>query len=289
MRFSSRGGVKLHIKLVGEQAGRPACLLIHGLNANMAFWHPQFVRALHEDRNVVMYDQRGHGYSEMPPTGYTPTDLARDAASLLDEVGIDQIDLVAHSFGTVVALQFVTLYPQRVRSLVILDGRIRLLQPHARLGDWKLFDQWRQHFEDAGVRLTADMDLDYTLPLYLTGANMELIGDKLARDGFFVPAKGERASAKYRKLLTETTASREFRDQACLTMESLHGTHVPTLAVYGTNSPFQPTLQGLMREIPGCTSALIEGGGHNFPFMKPVETSDAIRTFWKAIATHGAP
>ena len=283
MKFVTSGGAKIHFKVAGEEGAKRTCLLIHGLNANMAFWHPQFVRELGQDRKLVMYDQRGHGYSEIPPTGYTPADLAADAEKVLDAAGVKTpVDLVAHSFGTVTAMQFLKAHPRRVRSVIILDGRLRLLQPESRLGDWKLFDRWRQHFEKAGIHLTPDMDLDFTLPLYFAGANLDQVHKDLALDGFFVPAKGERAATKYRKLLTETSATRDYREQAGITNETLRTIRVPVLALYGTLSPFLQTMQGLAVEVPGCRTGMIDGGGHNFPFMKPAETSAAIRQFWAA-------
>jgi pimeloyl-ACP methyl ester carboxylesterase len=187
---------------------------------------------------------------------------------------------VAHSFGAAVALQLMRLHPERVRSLVLLDGRARLLQPELRLRDWHQFERWQRHFDDAGISLDPNLELDFQLPLHIEGEAWSKAAKGLADDGFFVPTNGKRAEAKYRKLLTETTAPQDFRKDAGLSLESLRRIAQPTIVVYGSISPYLPTRDGLLREIPGCQSKSIANAGHNFPFLMPAETADVIERFW---------
>src|SRR4051812_19497330 len=99
-----RDNVKLKGRIAGAERSASTALLIHGLNTNIAFWHPALVRALGESHRLLMYDQRGHGYSDMPATGYTCSELARDAAAILDAQDAPVADVIAHSFGAGVAL-----------------------------------------------------------------------------------------------------------------------------------------------------------------------------------------
>ncbi|MGH8549673.1 MAG: alpha/beta fold hydrolase [Methylococcales bacterium] len=259
-------------------------LLIHGLNTNMAFWHPLLVGILGRNRRLAMYDQRGHGYSDLPPTGYTTRDLACDALSVLDAYRIERADIIAHSFGSGVALQLARLHPERVRSIVILDGRIRLLQPQLKLEEWPDFDRWRSHLDAVGIPLRSDLDLDFTLPLYLQGGDLSEAGPRLEADGFVVPGSGSRATAKYRRLIGETSAADDFKSNAGLTLQSLRDLCCPVLALYGSRSPFLPTLDGLERELPDCRSELLEIGGHNFPIKFPRQTASVICRFLETIS-----
>ena len=45
--------------------------MVHGLTGNLAVWHLQIVPELSDHFRVLTYDLRGHGLSDMPPTGYS--------------------------------------------------------------------------------------------------------------------------------------------------------------------------------------------------------------------------
>jgi pimeloyl-ACP methyl ester carboxylesterase len=273
--------VKFSTRITGLVAGAP-CLLIHGLNTNMAFWHPVLVRALGDVRRLVMYDQRGHGYSDMPDSGYTTASLAEDARQILNAYEIESADVVAHSFGSGVALQLARLYPERVRSITIFDGRSHMLQPELRLGEWALFERWRGHFAAVGIEIPPTLDLDFTLPLYLHQSGIQLgeVRRRLVADGFFLPSKSKRAAQKYRRLITETTAPVDFKDNAGLTPSLVEAIRQPTQLIYGSLSPYRPTHDGLVGLLPNCQSEFMEGAGHNFPFLQARETSERVLRFW---------
>lgn len=113
-----------------QQAGHgPDLVMIHGLFGNLAFWYLSVLPALVRDFRVTLYDLRGHGYSDMPRSGYTSSHMAADLKELLDHLGVKQAHLVGHSFGGAVALHFAVLHPIHVLSLTLADARVPSLQP----------------------------------------------------------------------------------------------------------------------------------------------------------------
>src|SRR5271157_1556886 len=96
-----RSGLKIHYQRVGQG---PDLVMIHGLTGNLAVWHLKIVPLLMDHFRILTYDLRGHGYSDMPPTGYTASDMAADLEQLMDALGVEQADLVGHSFGADTAL-----------------------------------------------------------------------------------------------------------------------------------------------------------------------------------------
>ena len=74
--------------------------------------------------DVVAIDQRGQ--FESPggdgPEAYTLGRLAQDLREVLDELGVERVHLVGHSFGGLVAREFAIGHPERIGSLVILDS-----------------------------------------------------------------------------------------------------------------------------------------------------------------------
>src|SRR5690606_32763910 len=79
---------------------------------------------------ILTYDQRGHGRSFKPESGYSPEDYANDLEKILNELGWERIHLVGHSMGGRNALSFASRFPQRVISLVIED-----ISPESNPGD----------------------------------------------------------------------------------------------------------------------------------------------------------
>jgi len=65
-------------------------------------------------------DQRGHGDSERPETGYEMKDFAADVVAFLAAKGIEKAVVVGHSMGSFVAMQTALDSPQRVERLVLI-------------------------------------------------------------------------------------------------------------------------------------------------------------------------
>ena len=106
-------------------SGTPV-LGLHGITAN----HRSFVglaRSL--DRPVLAIDQRGRGASRNLPGPYALTQLADDAARALDTAEFDKVVVVGHSMGGFVATRLAERHPDRVESLVLVDGGLPLRPP----------------------------------------------------------------------------------------------------------------------------------------------------------------
>lgn len=90
-------------------------LLLHGGGSSSATW-----RNLRLDAPTIAPDLRGHG-SGPRAAGYPLHAYAQDATALLDERGLDQVDVVGHSLGAYAAVGVATTQPHRVRRLVLED------------------------------------------------------------------------------------------------------------------------------------------------------------------------
>src|SRR2546430_11965154 len=82
----------------------------------MAMWDPQ--RApLTASRQVLRYDQRGHGGSPVPPGPYTIEALGRDLLALLDRLHLDRVSLCGLSLGGMVGMWLAANAPARIGPL----------------------------------------------------------------------------------------------------------------------------------------------------------------------------
>jgi 3-oxoadipate enol-lactonase len=70
--------------------------------------------------DVVAFDQRGLGQTEIPTGPYEMADYAADAAALLDAVGWESCRAVGTSFGGMVAQEFAVTSPDRIERLALV-------------------------------------------------------------------------------------------------------------------------------------------------------------------------
>ena len=112
-------GAEVNIAFTRSGQG-PTVVLLHGTSASHAVWQP-IVDSLSATAHVVSLDQRGHGRSDKPSTGYRGVDFAHDVITVLDFLGIDQAIVAGHSLGARNAWMAAALFPDRVISAVCVD------------------------------------------------------------------------------------------------------------------------------------------------------------------------
>jgi pimeloyl-ACP methyl ester carboxylesterase len=76
-------------------------------------------------RRLIALDQRAHGASAAPDTGYEPATLAADAAALAERLGLERVVVAGHSWGATIALQLAADRPDLVAGLAVIDGPVR--------------------------------------------------------------------------------------------------------------------------------------------------------------------
>lgn len=101
-------------------AGEPV-VLIHGVGMEQDAWTPQ-ISALAREHQVIVYDMLGHGGSRIPDQGVRLVEYAAQLAGLLDHLGLPAANVVGHSMGALVALEFALTYPARTLRVAALNA-----------------------------------------------------------------------------------------------------------------------------------------------------------------------
>jgi pimeloyl-ACP methyl ester carboxylesterase len=101
-----------------------AVLLIHGFgsNAHVNWREPGWVDTLVKSgRRAIAMDNRGHGRSGAPHdiAAYSVPQMAEDARSLLDHLGIVRAAVMGYSMGASIATWLTLTHPERVSHLVL--------------------------------------------------------------------------------------------------------------------------------------------------------------------------
>ena len=105
----------------GRHSSPTTLLALHGL-ASSCHWYDLVIPHLTDSFRCISLDQRGHGQTDQPPTGYDWQSLAGDVVQALDQLGIRQVTVMGHSWGGYVALSVAAKFPDRVSGLVMIDG-----------------------------------------------------------------------------------------------------------------------------------------------------------------------
>ena len=125
-----RDGVRLRWRQWGPASARPVFCL-HGLRSNSLYWTRLADRL--PDHHVVAIDQRSHGQSGRPDSGYTFADLTGDALFAVDQLELDRPLVLGHSWGAAVAQALVAGHRERFAGLGHLDG---ILRSFSKLMSW---------------------------------------------------------------------------------------------------------------------------------------------------------
>lgn len=98
-------------------------LFLHGFPDTADMWLPQMEFMHAQGYRCLAADTLGCGASEMAPklSDYNAEKIAGDSVGLLDELGINQVDLVGHDWGAALAWLIAGHYPSRVRKLCVMS------------------------------------------------------------------------------------------------------------------------------------------------------------------------
>jgi pimeloyl-ACP methyl ester carboxylesterase len=116
------------------QPENPALVFVHGIGQS----HYSFIRQLESELSaeyfLVAFDLRGHGASGKPsdPAAYTQSAIwANDVAAVIAATGARQPVIVAWSYGTLVAMDYVRQYGTAAIAGISLTGALGALLPFA--------------------------------------------------------------------------------------------------------------------------------------------------------------
>jgi len=117
---SLRNGVRLGYAERGPRLGQ-VVLLLHGYTDSW-FSFSRVLPLLPKDLKVFALDQRGHGESDRPASGYSIDHFAADAVQFMDAMNIASATIIGHSMGSFVARRMAERAPTRVTRLVLIGS-----------------------------------------------------------------------------------------------------------------------------------------------------------------------
>ncbi len=227
----------------------------------------RFHRRLASFSRVIRYDQRGIGMSSRIPSidAIGPHYWAQDAIAVMDAVGSEQATVLAPGFTSMTGVILAAEYPERVRSLVIVNGAARTL----RAPDYPI-----------GAEI-ADTDPYTTVAIEPDAVErgfdiLRIIAPSVADDNAFRAwwdmAGNRAASPSMAREIIKTVRKADVRNRlACVT--------APTLILHRDNPRFSPVAHGryLTDHIAGSRFVELPGDdalywvGDTAPMLEEIE------------------
>lgn len=115
------GRERIFVQDSGKEHSGAAVLLIHGYGSAHDAW-ARITPALAKSHRVLAVDLPGFGRSDKYPGDYSPAGLAKKLVRLLEKKKVGDVHLVAHSWGSSIALAFALANKARVRSLTLMGA-----------------------------------------------------------------------------------------------------------------------------------------------------------------------
>lgn len=270
--FTAPDGTELAYRAEGE--GEPLICLPGGPMRAGAYLGG--LGGLARRRRLVVPDPRGTGGSGpcADPAGYRCDRQAGDVEALRAHLGLDRIDLLAHSAAGDLAVLYAARHPERVRSLVLVTARGRALgvdfteEQRREAAALRAAEPWYPQARDA---------LDAVLAGTATDAQRDAAGPLFY--GRWDAAAQTHATAEAGQ--TNEEAARAYAAPGAFdppaARAAVAGLHAPVLAVAGEldGGPLPRVAAEIAGLFPRGETAVLPGAGH-YPWLDAPE--DFART-----------
>jgi len=227
-------------------------VFLHGAGGNHISWWQQ-VPVFRDRYRCISVDQRGFGRS-LDPSGEGVTRFVDDLESLLDQLGLQQVALVAQSMGGRSALGFAVRSPERVRALVMADT-------------WGFFD-WPELQQRAQELREAQSDAGAPLTDRALGPAFQQNNPA----GTFL----------YRQIFDlNPPRAQQSLNAGAPSKAQVEGLSVPTMFLVGSEDQLTPPeiLRSVHEIIPGSRFVEVPGCGHSVYFEQPDTFNEIVGGF----------
>jgi 3-oxoadipate enol-lactonase len=239
---------------ISGRPGTPWVTLAHSLATDLRMWQPQLA-ALEPHFQVLRYDARGHGGSELGEPQFTMLDLADDVVALWDQLDIAHSHFIGLSMGGMTGIGVALEHPARIDRLVACDCRLDAPGFFRSMWDGRI-----AAVQTGGMAAIVDEVLDTWL-VKETGAT-ELARELIMTTG----CEGYIACAKALKILDFKTSLRRL---SC-----------PVLFMVGEHDGIHPREMAELAELtPGASLVTLANAAHLSNLEQPAAFNIAVLNF----------
>jgi pimeloyl-ACP methyl ester carboxylesterase len=243
---------------VAASSTKPTVVLVHGFASAIEAWGG-VVPALTKTHRVIALDLKGFGWTDRPEGDYSPEAQAKLVWHLLDQRGVKSSAIVAHSWGSSIALAASLQAPERVTRIALYDAWVYEEQLPT-FFHWARANGVGEALFGLYYKERADerMALAFFDKKYVTERLVESVDEALDRPGTLAAALAGVRGMDY------TDAQRRYGK-----------IDKPTLLMWGREDIVTPLRFGerLTRDLPGSKLVVYPRCGH-FPMIEALAASN---------------
>ena len=251
----------VHLAYRESGSGYPV-IFINGLASTMDMWNPPVLRAISNNFRVIIFDNRGTGYSGSSGKPISIPLLARDTAGLMDALGISSAHVLGFSMGASVAQELTLCFPERISRLILVSG-------------------------DCGGAESMMPDAGIMARLLDKSGTMSDVANRMFSLIFPPSWLATHDPFRYCPEVYETTREEIAAAQASAfsgwtgSFARLDEIRSPTLVITGTDDVIVPPVNSriLSGRIPGAVLVEIRGAGHGLMYQFPDRFSSCMLKF----------
>jgi pimeloyl-ACP methyl ester carboxylesterase len=261
-------GGKLYYETAGE--GSPL-VLIHAGFLDSRMWDDQF-QLFAKSARVIRYDVRGFGRSSRPSEEYSD---AEDLFALLNHLRIENTSILGNSNGGRIALDFVSVHPTMVNSLILVSPGIRGYKSSGPEED----REWEELGKKGDVQ-----DLAISENRIDDAVNMDL--------EIWAPAQGGTSKTRILEIATANShihknpPNKLQRSPQPPAFTKLNQIRIPTILIVGDwdVKGMQLMAKRLHELIPGSKLRVIKGADHIANTSRPEEFNAIVTSFLEQLS-----
>ena len=269
-----------------RQPGDPVVdtLFLHGVDLESTAWSPLVQAAAGDTTGWALLDLPGFGGSDPLTHPLTLDEASEAVVDVLDGLGVASAHVVGHSMGGFLALHLAGVAPQRVRSLVSVNGAYSTIVDVVNAPARTLLRAPRATIPYLTISLVAHLGRVGTVLLRVGAATgllrLGLLG--LAAHPLRVPRRMLEVLARGHRPQAFLYAEQTGEGYDCGAVWA--GIQVPVLGVFGAADVLvsERDRAVLARALPAAGTTVMPEAGHLLPMEQPDSLLAALRAVWVA-------
>ncbi len=268
-------GVELYTKIVGR--GEPAVILHGGPGFDHIHMLP--FQVLADQCQIIFYDQRATGNSTgaADEASITVANFVEDLEGLRDNLNLDKINLLGHSWGASLALHYAVKYPGNLASLILLsptagsqfnDQFFRNIQSKISPQDREILKEISEsvEFRNSAAQAIQKYYRISIKPFFYDSAKSDLLDLNFGKNTY-------KNQSKVASLLFQNLGTYDLHPR-------LSVINCPVLIIHGDSDPLPvEAAYAVHKSIAASRIIILKNSGH-FTFIEsPQDVFSAVRSF----------
>ena len=231
-----------------------------------------------ETHRFILYDQRGSLRTEAPDSTITYANFVEDLDALRRELGLESVQLLAHSNGAMIALDYLGTYPERVSHMVLMGPPLSFV--HGDIFHSDELEEAISYYRTASEELSREISENIELKLKKLGlydteglsgreltqrSKIEFAGWNVVDISLWPEMQNAFFIRKVFELLNESTDHDIWNERSLRQSKALAETDIPITVIIGESDFIDPdgkVWQVLLKHAENGELITLQNSGH---------------------------